>query len=274
MRLVFYITYIVVVLFLICHFLLFNRTDYYKSKIHPWGFIMVRCVQNELTSQYWLKSYDCIRKLYPEIPIVIIDDNSNPDYINNDMESNLYQCQIIKSEYPQRGEMLGYFYFMQKHWFDKAVVIHDSVFIKKRMDFHSHKNVKFLWHFGEKKYDDVEMETQLLQKINGPYMDLYADKNKWKGCFGLMSVIDHDFLVKISYMFLLMDHVNTRRHRSCMERIFAVMCFHHYPELMDNISIMGDIHQYALPWGFDYQSFIQHENNERMPSIVKVWTGR
>lgn len=274
MRLVFYLTYIVVVLFLVFH-LLSNRLDYYRGpKIYPWGFIMVRCVQNEMTSQYWLKSYECIRKLYPEIPIFIIDDNSNPKYINKDIEAKLHLCQVIQSEYPQRGEMLGYYYFLRNHWFEKAVVIHDSVFIKKKVDFHQYKNVKFLWHFKKTHFDDVVLETQLLKKVKGPYLDLYMERSKWHGCFGLMSVIDYDFLVKISYMFVLLEHVTTRRHRSCMERIFSVMCVHHYPELMDDISIMGDIHEYILPWGFDYPSFIQNENNEKLPVIVKVWTGR
>lgn len=251
-----------------------SNKQYYRNTIHPWGFIIVRCIQNDLTSQYWLKSYQCIRNIYPDTPVVIIDDNSNPKYINKKLEENLTLYKVIPSEYPKRGEMLGYYYFLKYHWFEKAVVIHDSVFVKKKIDFHTHKNVKFLWHIENKKYDNVGLETELLHKIGGPYANLYADKTKWKGCFGLMSVIDHDFLKKISYMFALMDHINSRTHRSCMERIFAVMCFHHYPELMDDISIMGDIHQYSLPWGYDYQSFIANENNQELPKLVKVWTRR
>jgi hypothetical protein len=45
------------------------------------GFIILRHVNNELTNNYWIHSYDCIRKFYPENFIIIIDDNSKYEYI-------------------------------------------------------------------------------------------------------------------------------------------------------------------------------------------------
>ena len=56
------------------------------------GFIMLRHVNNEHTNVYWNKSYDCIRKYYPEHPIVILDDHSTMSYINS---RPLYKTTVI-----------------------------------------------------------------------------------------------------------------------------------------------------------------------------------
>lgn len=240
----------------------------------PLGFVIVRCIQDKSTAKYWYKSYQSIRRLYPAVPIVIIDDNSNPLYVNHKLQSQLTHCQIIQSEYPTCGEILGFYYFMKHRWFQKAVVIHDSVFIRAHIDFQACSPVRFIWQIETKGFDDIELETELLQKIGGPYLNLYEDKEKWRGCFGVMAVIDHDFLVKIGDMFKVIGEIKTRRHRSCMERIFAVMCFHHYPELLSNMSVMGDIHQYPLGWGYTYNQYEKEERKRPYPAFVKVWTGR
>lgn len=255
--------------------LLTRNVDYYsKPKI---GFIMMRHIQDQKTSSYWFKCYESVRKFYPHVPIIIIDDHSNPRFINPDLESRLVNCQILQSEYPRRGEMLAYYYFLQHHWFDKAVVIHDSVFVRKKVDLDKCKNVKFLWHFeNNERFDDEPFETMLLQQMGGPYLEMYKQKKEyWKGCFGMMSVIEHSFLKKISYLFILRDHIKSRRFRSCMERIFAVMCFYHHPELMRDCSFFGDIqNEYPRKWGYSLSDYEKEERAEDLPPFVKVWTGR
>ena len=63
------------------------------------GFIILRHVNNEVTNQYWLHCYECIRKYYPENKIMIIDDNSNrciyKNIINNDKVIIIYDNNII-----------------------------------------------------------------------------------------------------------------------------------------------------------------------------------
>jgi len=240
----------------------------------PFGFVIVRCIRDKLTSRYWYKSYQSIRRLYPQAPIVIIDDNSNPLLLNHKIESQLTHCQIIQSEYPGCGEILGFYYFLKHRWFQKAIILHDSVFIRHPSDFQSCGPVRFIWHIETKGFDDIEWETELLTKIGGPYLDVYENKDTWKGCFGVMAVIDHDFLVKIADMFKVIGEIKTRRHRSCMERIFAVMCFHHCPELLSHPSVMGDIHAYPLAWGYQYTQYEREERKRDFPAFVKVWTGR
>lgn len=239
------------------------------------GFVMVRHIQNETTSKYWYKSCQYIRQHYPNAPIVIIDDNSNPQFVHPQLEKTIPNLRIIPSEYPRCGEMLGYYYFWKNKWFDKAVVMHDSVFLKKWIDFERYRCVRFLWHFDTKVFDDVPTETEYLRKVDGPYLRTYENKDLWNGCFGVMSVIDHDFLRKIQSIFVLMDVVKTRPQRSCMERVFAVMCRHHYPELSKGWSIMGDIRAYPLGWGYSFHTLeAQEKTGMNFPALVKVWTGR
>lgn len=248
------------------------------SPCNQTGFIIVRCIQDELTSKYWYKSYQSIREFYPTIPIVIIDDHSNPQYIKPQLESTLVHCRIISStKQPGCGELLGYYYFFHYHWFKKAVIIHDSVFLKRPIRWDTYNPVRFLWHIETKEFDNVEWETNLLKKCGSPYLNLYQQKQLWKGCFGVMSVIDYDFLKKISTpLFSIIDQITTRNHRCCIERIFAVLCCYYYPELVRRPSIMGSIHQYSLGWGYHYTTFEQdlQKRKIKFPALVKVWTGR
>lgn len=244
--------------------------------IARFGFVIVRCITNRLTSKYWYKSYQSIRRFYPDTPIVIIDDNSKPMFINHRLEKTLSNCQIIQSEHPCAGEILGYYYFLKYKWFEKAVVIHDSVFIHDLVDFEKCGPVRFIWHIETKVFDNIKLESDLLKKIGGPYLGVYEDKNKWKGCFGVMAVIGHDFLKQLGSMFNILDEIKSREYRCCMERIFAVMCFHHHPQLMtEGVSIMGDIHKYPLGWGHHFTHYEKQEQRKhKFPSFVKVWTGR
>lgn len=267
--LVFLLLVVIIVIMTLCWYL--NR----NLKRNSLGFVIVRHIKDERTSQYWYRSYQSIRKHYPSTPIVVIDDDSNPSFVDQELEKNLFNCRIIQSELPKRGEILGYYYFWKHKWFQKAVVLHNSVFLHQEMDFHSCKNVKFLWHIEDKQYDNVERETFFLRDIGSQYVHLYESKEYWKGCFGVMSVIDHDFMCKIADIFVLLPTIKSRSDRCCLERVFAVMCFYHDPSLMRNISFMGDIHEYALPWGYDFQTYQEEEDKQRtFPSLVKVWTGR
>ena len=49
------------------------------------GFIILRYVNSELTNKYWINCYNSIRKYYPENTILIIDDNSDYQYITDEI---------------------------------------------------------------------------------------------------------------------------------------------------------------------------------------------
>ena len=86
------------------------------------GFIVTRHVNSELTNKYWNHCVKLLRTLYPYRKIIIIDDNSNYDYVKS--EFNYKNLEIIQSEYFGRGELLPYYYFLKY----KFRFIHKHIF--------------------------------------------------------------------------------------------------------------------------------------------------
>lgn len=228
------------------------------------GFIVLRHVNNELTNKYWTHCYDCIRKYYPENDILIIDDNSNYQFIT---DKELYKTTIINSEYPGRGELLPYYYYLHNKLFDTAIIIHDSVYINKYIDLSVDK-YKLLWEF-EHPCDQIIDETKMIKLFdNEELLRFYENKNLWKGCFGGMSIITHDYLLFINNKYdisKLFDCIKTRYNRCSFERVIACL-------LQINgkkETLLGNIHEYC-PWGI---TFDEKENFAHLP-LIKVWTGR
>jgi hypothetical protein len=228
------------------------------------GFIMLRHVNNEETNKYWNHCYDCIRMYYPENLILIIDDNSVYSYIT---EKTLYKTTVIDSEYKQRGELLPYYYYLHNKLFDTAVIIHDSVFINRYIDF-SVDNYKMLWEFDH-WCDQIEDETRMIDVCNDIYLKrFHEDKNLWKGCFGGMSVIKHNYLIFINSKYdisKLLDCVLNRYNRMSFERVLACL-------LQANgkkETLLGNIHKYCK-WG---NTFDEKDEYKHLP-LIKVWTGR
>jgi hypothetical protein len=229
------------------------------------GFIMLRHVRDETTNKYWNHSYDCIRKYYPEYPIMIIDDNSNYEFIN---ERNLYKTTIIKSEYPGRGELLPYYYYLQHKLFDTAIIIHDSVFVNKHIDFTVDK-YKIMWSF-QHHCDQIEDETKMINLFNDSELShFHKNKHLWDGCFGCMSVITHDYLMEINHKYninKLLDHVLNRYNRCSFERVVACLL---QIDGGKKETFFGNIYQYCK-WDI---KFHQKDEYKHLP-IIKVWSGR
>ena len=229
------------------------------------GFIILRHVNSELTNKYWIYCYKCIRKYYPENNIIILDDNSNYNFITNE---ELYKCTVINSEYPKRGELLPYYYYLQNKLFDTAVIIHDSVFINKYIDIDLKCNYKILWSF-EHYYDNEDREMSMLNLFNDTELiDFYKNKDLWKGCFGGMSIIKHDYLKHINSKYdisKLLPIVLTRENRCSFERVIG--CLLQKEGQMD--VLLGDIHTYCK-WGITFDEI----DNYKHLVLLKVWTGR
>jgi hypothetical protein len=224
------------------------------------GFIFTRHINSKETNEYWKECIRCIRKHYKDNIIMIIDDDSLDEYItNNDVD--LTNCFIIQSEYPKRGEILAYYYFYKYKLFDKAVIIHDSIFLQQDIsqEINDVSNVKFLWHFKNLYDDNPGKEIYLISQLNTKdketnystiLMNTYADRTKWLGCFGVMSVITYDFLnilVENYNIFNLLQLIKTREDRCCIERVFAVLCYknNNYFE-NSSVSIFGEIVDYKF----------------------------
>lgn len=228
------------------------------------GFIILRHVNHEFTNRYWNICYDRIRKFYPESTILIIDDNSNYTYINS---RPLYKTLLVQSEHHGRGELLPYYYFLQHKLFDKAVILHDSVFLNSQIDTTT-STYKFLWEF-EHNWDQIPDETRMMQQFEDPdLMEFYENKSLWKGCFGGMTVITHDYLSEMNRNYnlsKLLPCVLNRHNRCSFERVIA--CLLQKNQKME--CVLGNIHAYC-PWGIGINSL---PNYKHLP-VIKVWTGR
>ena len=233
------------------------------------GFIMLRHVNNELTNKYWNHCYECIRKYYPENLILIVDDNSNYEYVAE--KQPLYKTTIINSEYPGRGELLPYFYYLHNKLFDTAFIIHDSVFVNQRIDFSVDK-YKMLWNFKH-NWDQIEDETNIINVFNDvELLNFHKNKTLWKGCFGCMTIVKHDFLTFVNTQYdisKLLDVIKMRYNRCSFERVISCLFQSCLLQKNANETLLGDIHDY-------YNRSITFEEKDYFTHLplTKVWTGR
>lgn len=250
------------------------------------GFIITRHVNSVKTNKYWNHCVKLIRTFYPLRKIVIIDDNSNYNYVSS--ESNYRNVEIIQSEFPGRGELLPYYYFLQGRFFENAIIIHDSVFFHKRINFESFNdiNVMPLWFFYADK-ENVENTKRIAKNLknnilienmlSNDFNILGMNTNKWYGCFGVQSYINLRFLEQIENKYgitNLISAVTCRTDRCCLERIFGIIFFTESPKLFKQKSLFGDIMKYQK-WGYSYDEYmVNFKKCTISRAVVKVWTGR
>jgi hypothetical protein len=251
-----------------------------------YGFIITRHVNSENTNKYWNNCVKLLRTLYPLRKIVIIDDNSNPQFVKSDCDyTNLI---VINSEFKGRGELLPYYYYLKNKFFDNAVIIHDSVFFHKRVNFEVLQNINVLplWFFYADK-ENVDNTLKISNVLSNRYdiqkkvtlneVVLGMKHLKWYGCFGCQSYINHNFLLSIEnkYNISRMIHiVQNRKDRCCLERIFGAIFFTEYQKSMNRKSLLGNIMKYQK-WGYSYNDYEKDLKKGTIPkAIVKIWTGR
>lgn len=237
------------------------------------GFLVLRHVNSEATNRIWNHCYHCLRMFYPEHPIVIIDDNSDQEYLQP--TSDLYKTIVVQSDYPGRGELLPYYYYAKNPWFKTAVILHDSVFVNNIIDFQreeANHGYRFLWEF-EHHWDDPVGEQKMIHLFTEKDPDLqlfYESKHMWKGCFGSMCMIRHDFLVELNKTYDLskvLDICTSRGERCNWERVIG--CLLHKKEW--NPSLLGNIHSYCRI-GISFEEKNSNETHD-LP-LIKIFVGR
>ena len=265
-----------------------------------YGFIISRHVNSERTNKYWNECVRCIQKFHYGIPIVIIDDNSNYEFVKSECESNkdYENVTIIQSEYPRRGELLPYYYFWKNHWWENAVIIHDSVFIQNRVPYRTLKaNVLPLWHFGGlHRYEDPTLCSRIASRLKNNMeikrllhhnqadvadnMSINNNKGNWYGVFGVQSYIKYIFLDKLQKkyaIFNMLNCVQSRPDRCCLERIMGVIFFLEDPTVRSIPSLFGNITSVINKYGqisYETHKNILKNNGKANSPYVKVWTGR
>ena len=252
-----------------------------------YGFIITRHVNSVITNRYWNQSVKLIRTHYPFKKIVIIDDNSNYNYVYSDFDYK--NIEFIQSEYPKRGELLPYLYFLKYKWFDNAVILHDSVFIHKRIPFENiqHK-VLPLWHHEYDKdnlhnliriCDKLKNNKYLKQKLNPPNNIVFGiTSQKFDLCFGVQSYINLNFLEMLETKYNisnLVNVINNRNDRCSLERIMGLLFYTEYLKNISQRSLLGHIltHHQAFKYKFDMY-IKEFKLNIKRGIFVKVWTGR
>ena len=263
------------------------------SKIDKFGIIIIRHVKCKKTNEYWNYNVSQIRKIYlDDIKIVIIDDNSDHTFVKSFQEYN--NIVILNSEYPGRGELLPYYYYIHNKFFEYALIIHDSVFFHKRFDYEKliEKDIDIvpLWHFTNDK-DRLADTLLLAHTLKNKFKILemaqipprasfgFRPGEKWMGCFGCMAFLSHNFLLRIQQKYNItnmLPYVSTRSHRQSLERIlgviFSIEKKPYYPS-----SILGNIMLHGY-FGYKYECYlwdIERENKTILKKpMIKVFTGR
>jgi hypothetical protein len=261
------------------NYIITTRFEYYMEKISTIGFIILRYVCNPSTDLYWKECYDSIRNLYPTEPILIVDDNSSTEYLT---EKQLENATIVSSEFPKRGELLLYLYYLKYPIADVVLMLHDSMFITKRIDFSTTTTYSPLWDFDH-RWDQPTDEMRMIQLYNDPVLTrFYGVKQLWNGCFGGMTIIRHDFLTYVNTQYDLSKLCNlvvNRYNRQSFERVIGCILQlsqykkHKLSEVdSENAqkTMFGDIHMYCT---WECVRFGNRHQYTHLP-IIKVWTGR
>lgn len=257
-----------------------------SSSENLYGFIILRHVNSEKTNKFWNNAVKCIRYFYPYTKIIIIDDDSNYDFVKS--EYNHTNIEIIQSAFKRRGELLPYYYYLKNKFFDNAIIIHDSVFFHRRINFEKlvGLNVVPFWIFNA-DYENINntirisnslQNSQNIQNkllLNGEMFMI--KKLKWYGCFGVQSFINHNFLVHLENKYKITNMLNlvkTRPDRCCLERIFGCLFFTECNKISNIKSLFGNIFNYQT-FGYKYEQYENDFKKGKVPrEIVKVWCGR
>lgn len=257
------------------------------SKNTSFGFILTRCMRDEESAVYWIECVYCIRRWYPSVPIVVIDDGSLPEYLARPTTPVQTWMKDVRIEtvpdFPGRGELLPYYYLYhqsKKHsetW-EYAITMHDSLFLQAPIPIKpaSVDTLCPLFDFDH-HWDEDRETTALLSHLPDPdhrktLLRIYRAKHTWKGIFGMMSVVRRAFLVALQDkydLFALMPHIRDRDDRCRTERILAVAirAFSEAHRITPSqSSVYGNIHEYTyrrgMYWCFswtDYQYLVSVE---------------
>ena len=255
------------------------------SSIPALGFIMIRHVSSKMTDLYWKESYSAIRRFYPVAPIIIVDDSSNRLFLREDI--HISNCTVIyHTENKGRAEFLPYYYFYRLKPFSRAVIIHDSVFLQAPLnlpvELGQNTGVQFLWSIPH--YHEDTLQTEIHELIDAlPVADredvrsmYYHTKADWTGAFGVMSVIELEWLDEVEQRYHLFENwlpvLKNREYRCALERVFGLVAYHHLRSRV-KAPLFGNIQNYVR-WGITFADYLTKYDDFRSYPIIKVWSGR
>lgn len=248
------------------------------------AFIVTACTRTQPQLTYLKECIKHIRIVYPNMYIYVIDDNSILDIT----VINGPNIEIIKALSSRGGEINPYLFILDarcKH--DKLVFIHDSVFIKRKIDnFINRTNeINFFWYALSAINNDTfnDENNEILDKFyiycsNGKisiknFINILKTQNKFYYVkFGSMSVFTKKFMEKVDLVtnFREVAHLfNVRVNRCFFERLLSILYVYIYGEDYNfRLCICGDIFQHPKSFSNTNTSI-----KTQLP-LVKVWQGR
>lgn len=244
-------------------------------------FVILRHIITPRDNDLWISSYNSIRKFYTN-KIIIIDDNS----VINTVNGKLYNVEVLSSQFPGAGEILPYYYFLQHHWADNMIFIHDSMFLHRPFTgAELEQEVIFHWYFKANGFDDSRKISNYLSLLVNEKELLHYYKQPtsvWKGCSGGAAIISYDIVSLLETKYELFSRltisIKTRKDRETFERVFGIVL---YAEgMIDNktCSNFGDILTYPGAFESETNNFetASHIVQQRGydTAIIKVWRGR
>ena len=248
------------------------------------AFAVTTCVRTATHLNYLKECIKHIKIVYPNMHIYVINDNSKLDI----KVINSTNIEIIPTLAPGIGEINPYLFILDprcKH--DKLIFIHDSVFIKRKIDgFINRPNeINFIWYaLAAINNDTFNVENdEILDKLyfycsNGKisarnFIHILKAQNKFYYVkFGSMSVFTKRFMEKVDLVtnFREVAHLFKLRVNRCFfERLLSIIYFYIYGDDYDfRLCLCGDIFKH--PNTFSNTNITIHSP---LP-LVKVWQGR
>jgi len=250
----------------------------------PLVFVILRHVRRRMHAHLWKRCAESVVRFHPRVPIAIIDDGSAQELVADTLTAVPGVTCVIQSEFPGAGELLPYHYFLQGRVRARTMIfLHDSMYLKRPFTrAELARGLGFLWHFNPNP-DRTEIILEFCRMIGrreGAALLAAFTSNRWKGCFGSATIIDHTMLglMEARYRFIskLLPVIRTRPQREALERILALITMT-MPEsrlaTSTTLSLFGPIHLH--PHFFNYnREATEEELRNYDTAVVKTWKWR
>ena len=216
------------------------------------GFIVASCLR---THEHKLSLYECLNSIKHHHPsrqiVVVVDFTSTKEFVDDVIRE--YQDVIFENDTPHvPADMLLLYFFKEKHYFQKAILLQDSMSIVSPLDISKTSDLDYLWHFTNhrvhwhiipepntefNKRNSIVTHDNLVEYCINHFIqkdgfkqyciETYPKKNNWSGCFGCLCIIEYTMLctldTKCSIIETMMQMKDNRLRRA-IESIFPLAC--------------------------------------------------
>lgn len=225
----------------------------------------ISCHRTEASRDYIAECVKCIQGAYADPKIYIINDCS-PLEIPSDIDA-----EIIRSEFPGAGEILGYYYAWVRREGRRIVVLDQSCFLREKLvnDSSTFRSIWTATHYNRAPVNWTDVLKSMYS--SSELLEFTKSRSNWLTCFGCMGSCTLKFLDEIedrhSALTTLVSCTKCRVGSQRNERVLGVLAGMYGSKE----ALTSDIHQF----GFG-QTWEQYKSKEAscVRGIEKVWTGR